>query len=73
MTADRPDDDRRPVPSIGLRPADACRALGVSRRTLCTWTCDRTLAIPHVRIGKCILYPERELRDWLAARIERPR
>ncbi len=65
--------DRDLVPTIGLRPADACKALGISRRTLSAWTADRTLALPHCRIGGCIVYPERELRDWLAARIERPR
>lgn len=66
-------DDRLDTKPIGLRPAAACKALGVSRRTLCAWTADRTLALPHCRIGKVILYPERELRDWLASRMERPR
>ncbi len=65
--------ERPETTTIGLRPAAACRALGVSRRTLCAWTSDRTLGLPHCRIGKVILYPERELRDWLAARMERPR
>ena len=27
--------------------------------------------IPHIRVGKAILYPVRELQDWLAGQVER--
>jgi len=48
---------------FALRPREAAKALGVSERTLWTWT--RQRAIPHVRRGKTILYPVDMLRRWL--------
>ena len=51
---------------LALRPKDAARALGIGERKLWEITADRTSGIPHVRLGKAILYPIRELRDWLA-------
>ncbi len=54
------------VPMLTLRPKDAARALGIGERKLWEITADRTSGIPHVRFGKAILYPVRELRDWLA-------
>lgn len=55
-------------PPLALRPREAARALGVSARTLWTWT--KTGHVPHVRVGdgkrKTTLYPVAELRDWLA-------
>jgi excisionase family DNA binding protein len=57
-----------PSPPLALRPREAARALGVSARTLWTWTRDGH--VPHVRVGngkrKTTLYPVAELRDWLA-------
>lgn len=52
--------------SISLRPREAARALGVSERTLWTWTAGGSTGIPHVRIGGVLLYPVRELEEWLA-------
>ncbi len=67
-------DDLFRMEPLALRPAAAAKAIGVSRRVLCSMTADRSLGLPHVRIGgKLILYPVRELREWLAARLERPR
>jgi hypothetical protein len=51
---------------LALAPRDAARALGVSERTL--WTYTRRHGVPHVRLGRRILYPVRELADWLARR-----
>jgi excisionase family DNA binding protein len=51
------------TPCLALRPREAAKALGVSERTLWTWTSDGT--IPHVRRGKTILYPVDMLRRWL--------
>ena len=53
------------TPCLALRPREAAAALGVSERTLWTWTREGT--IPHVRRGKTVLYPVDVLRDWLAA------
>lgn len=56
------------VPILGLRPVDAARAIGVSPRKLWEITADRGSGIPHCRFGKAIVYPIRELEDWLAKR-----
>jgi predicted DNA-binding transcriptional regulator AlpA len=58
----------RDVPVLALRPADAAKALGISERKLWEITADQTSGIPHVRFGKAIRYPTRELADWLADR-----
>ena len=46
-----------------MRPREAAKALGISERLLWEWT-DRG-AVPHVRLGKAILYPVDSLREWL--------
>ena len=55
-----------PIPTLALRPKDAAKALGIGERKLWEVTADQTSGIPHVRFGKAILYPVRELTDWLA-------
>jgi excisionase family DNA binding protein len=50
-------------PNLSLRPREAAKALGVSERLLWQWTHHGD--IPHVRIGRTILYPVDSLRDWL--------
>lgn len=54
------------VPRIALRREEAAEALGVSDRTLWTWT--KAGDVPHVRIGGVVMYPVDGLRDWLASR-----
>jgi excisionase family DNA binding protein len=51
------------TPCLAMRPREAAKALGVSERTLWEWT-DRGV-VPHVRLGKAILYPVDCLREWL--------
>jgi len=58
------------TPCLALRPREAARALGVSERTLWTWTSEGT--VPHVRHGKIILYPVDALRHWLNAKQTTP-
>ena len=53
-----------PIQILALRPKDAAKALGLGSRKLWELTADGT--IPHVRCGRAILYPVRELQDWLA-------
>jgi excisionase family DNA binding protein len=48
---------------LALRPAEAARLLGVSGRTLWSWT-SRGL-IPFIRINRTILYPYSALKEWL--------
>ena len=56
------------VPRLALRPAEAAKALGIGVRTLWELTADQTSGIPHLRIGRAVVYPIRELRAWLAER-----
>jgi excisionase family DNA binding protein len=55
-------------PSLALRPREAAKALGVSERLLWDWTHHGD--VPHVRIGRTILYPVDALRDWLKRQAE---
>lgn len=51
------------APCLALRPREAAKALGVSERTLWTWTREGT--IPHLKRGQTVLYPTDALRRWL--------
>lgn len=51
------------TPCLALRPREAAKALGISERLLWEWT-DRG-EVPHIRLGKAMLYPVDTLRDWL--------
>lgn len=46
-----------------LRAKEAAHVLGISKRTL--WTLTNAHEIPHVRVGRSILYPVDLLREWL--------
>jgi excisionase family DNA binding protein len=51
------------VERLALRRVEAARVLGISPRTLWTWT--RTRHIPYVRIGRVVRYPYAALKAWL--------
>jgi len=51
------------TPCLAMRPREAAKALGISERLLWDWT--NRGEIPHIRIGKAILYPVDVLRRWL--------
>ena len=51
------------TPCLAMRPREAAKALGISERLLWEWT--NRGVVPHVRMGKVILYPVDSLRDWL--------
>lgn len=51
---------------LALRPREAAVAIGVSPRTLWTWT--KAGKVPHVRMGAKVLYPVELLREWLRSR-----
>ena len=55
--------DEPETPCLAMRPREAASALGISERLLWEWT-DRG-QVPHIRMGKAILYPVESLRDWL--------
>lgn len=45
---------------------DAARLLGVSSRTV--WTMTNAGELPHLRIGRRVLYPLADLHRWVAER-----
>lgn len=51
------------IPCLAMKPREAAKALGISERLLWEWT-DRGI-VPHVRLGKRIVYPVDSLREWL--------
>ena len=53
-------------PRLALRPKDAARALGIGERLL--WSKTNCGEIPHVRIGRAVVYPVDLLREYLARR-----
>ncbi len=53
-----------PPNPLALRPKEAAQALGISPRLL--WSKTNCNEIPHVRIGRAVVYPVDLLRDWLA-------
>lgn len=55
-----PEDRAHP---LGLRPKEAARALGIGERLL--WTLTNQGLIPHVRLGRAIVYPVSALEEFL--------
>jgi len=63
-----PNDPLAPDPGavperLALRPREAAAALGIGERLL--WRMTRDGEIPHVRLGRAVVYPVDELRRWL--------
>ena len=50
--------------SLALDAPQAAAALGIGTRTL--WALTRAGRVPHVRIGRRVLYPVHLLQQWLA-------
>lgn len=61
-----PETTASPPPCLALRPKEAARALGIGERLL--WSITNRGEIPHLRLGKAIVYPVAELERWLAER-----
>ena len=55
--------DHGNVPRLALRPKDAALALGIGARLL--WSKTNAGEIPHLHIGRRVVYPVDLLRDWL--------
>ena len=53
-----------PPPTLAVRATAAAQMLGISERLLATQT--KNGDIPHVRVGRAVVYPVDGLRDWLA-------
>ena len=50
-------------PRLALRPKQAAKAIGICERLL--WSETNAGRIPHLRIGRSVVYPVRELQEWL--------
>ena len=67
-TAD-PADDANPTPRLALRPKEACVALSIGPRLL--WSLTNQNLVPHVRMGRAVVYPVDELRRWLSEQAQK--
>jgi excisionase family DNA binding protein len=54
---------------LALRPREAAQALGIGERLL--WSMTNRGEIPHLKLGKAVLYPIGELERWLAERAQK--
>lgn len=52
------------TPTLALRPKEAAKALGIGERKL--WALTNSGELPHARIGRAVVYPVRELQEWLS-------
>lgn len=48
---------------LALRPREAAKALGIGERLL--WSLTDAGQIPHLRLGRAVVYPVDTLRQWL--------
>jgi len=55
-------------PKLLLNIQEAAEALGISQRKL--WGMTDSREIPHVRLGRCLRYPVRELEQWINEHME---
>jgi len=68
MSEPTPTPEGRTIPVLALRPPEAARALGISERLL--WDMTKRGEIPHLRLGRAVVYPVAALDRWLAERAE---
>jgi excisionase family DNA binding protein len=57
-------DPNAETPCLALRPREAARALGIGPRLL--WSMTNRGEIPHLRLGRALVYPVDALRRWLS-------
>lgn len=57
-----------PAPRLALRPKEAAKALGIGERLL--WSMTNAGEIPHVRLGRAIVYPVAALQEWLEKQLD---
>ena len=56
------------LPRLALRPREAAQALGISKRL--PWTLTNQGDVPHLRLGRTVVYPVDALRKWLDQRVK---
>jgi len=55
------------IPCLAMRARETAAALSISERTL--WELTNRNEVPHIRLGKIILYPVDALREWLKTEV----
>jgi excisionase family DNA binding protein len=63
MTMQTTTSDTQTIPVLLLNPRQAAKALGISERTLATYT--KAGLVPVVRIGRSVRYSPDDLREWI--------
>ena len=64
-----PNDVDKARPRLALRPKEACIALSIGPRLL--WSMTNRGEVPHVRMGRAVVYPVDELRRWLSEQAQK--
>lgn len=57
------------TPCLALRPKEAAKALGIGERLL--WSLTNRGEVPHVRLGRAVVYPVDLLRKFLEGQAKR--
>ena len=68
-TVTPPPDAMQTAPQLALRPREAAAALGISERLL--WSMTNRGEVPHMRIGRAVVYPIEVLREWMREQAEK--
>ena len=67
-TANKPGDTGGDPLRMALRAKEAAKSLGIGERKL--WSLTNRGEIPHIRIGRMLRYPVRELEEWISKHTE---
>lgn len=62
--SDTPTDTPGELRPLALRPKQAAAVLNIGETLL--WSLTNQKLIPHIKVGKCTLYPVAALEAWLA-------
>lgn len=65
MSATNATNDRK------LDTAEAAQYVGLATSTLITDRCTRRLGIPYLKLGRKVLYRQRDLDQWIESRVVR--
>ena len=71
MTKPFPRVDASALPvSLAYRTAAAAKAIGICERKLRVMT--KAGIVPHIKMGRAVLYPVAELQAWLSKKVGSP-
>jgi len=52
-----------------LTPKEVSRTINITIGTLAVWRTTKVYNIPYIKVGGKVLYPVKELNDWLESRM----